>query len=151
MNKQEYDMTLRTSCKECPALETKNNKDFCFYYQDYVNHPCGNRFSEKPTATQEQLHKEWITYLENNPPPTVVQAAILQDDKIYTLPRPNRHHNIIHYMILQGFKRPITGEQGFLLSDGTFADRYTAKIVAIEAKQKTKETKKQELFSEDLW
>lgn len=150
MNKQDYDMPMRTSCKECPALETKNGKDFCYYYQSYTTNPCGNRFSEKPDHTQEELHDEWVTYLENNPPPTVEQAAIFQDEKIYTLPRPNRHHNIIHDMILKGHKRPITGEQGFVLSDGSFVDRRVAKIVALEAKQITK-TRNDDLFSEDLW
>ena len=48
----------------CPCLETKDNKDFCFYYQSYINinMPCGNYFLEKPEYTQEEY--EEIAYGE---------------------------------------------------------------------------------------
>jgi len=51
---------LRTTCIGCPCKETKDGKDFCYYYQSYidVNVPCGNRFDKKPNKTQEQLEEE---------------------------------------------------------------------------------------------
>jgi hypothetical protein len=74
------------------------------------------------------------------------------DGYIYAVPRPGRHHTVIGMMADYGHPTPIKGEQGFILSDGTFADRQAAKIVAKKAKQLLpRASKSDELFSEDLW
>ncbi len=77
----------------------------------------------------------------------------------YSLPKPNRHHNVIHYI------HNLTGDygigaeqtpdgrdgQGFYLEDGTYLDRYQAAILAVESGQIDKTNWGKELFSEDLW
>lgn len=67
---------------------------------------------------------------------------------IVSAPPPARHHNLF------ALTWPLEpSEQGFLLSDGTFADREQAAVVAIAKGQTTAEkmTVKGTLFSEDLW
>jgi hypothetical protein len=48
------------SCTECPALEYKGKRPFCFWYQGVVevDKPCGNHFLTKPDKTQEQMEEE---------------------------------------------------------------------------------------------
>ena len=77
---------------------------------------------------------------------------------IISAPPPARHHNLcgLEYHLKE--KDMIVDEQttrnsGFLLSDGTYADRRRAAEVAIAAGQTTAAamTVKGTLFSEDLW
>ena len=83
----------------------------------------------------------------------VVAAAIqLPSGAVLSMPPPARHHSIIHA------ERPSCGSrgQGFLLSDGTFADRKRAAEVAIAAGQLLERAPtaghwKHGLFSEDVW
>lgn len=84
--------------------------------------------------------------------PRVELAAILGEDNIiYSVPRPGRHHDVIRLMTEQG-KNPKAGEQGFLLSDNTFANREVAKIIAKEAGQLLpREMGHNRLYSEDVW
>lgn len=83
----------------------------------------------------------------------VIAAAVLQDGKIYTMPPPKRHNDIIHAMSrTEGLERVTSEQQGFLLSNKTFATREEARLVADEAEQTSDRDKHQEkLFSEDLW
>lgn len=83
----------------------------------------------------------------------VVGVAIkAQDGTIYSLPPPNRHHNIIRLMTEAGRSKLDMREQGFILSDHTYATREKAKIVAIAAKQLLpRASKSKELFSECIW
>jgi hypothetical protein len=83
----------------------------------------------------------------------VEKAAIkMEDGKVYSVPRPGRHHDCIKLIASLGYKIPIIGEQGFVLSDGTFADRIYARKVADEANQGiARDMHLDELFSEDLW
>lgn len=80
-------------------------------------------------------------------------AAIIQDGKVYTVPRPGRHHDIIWLLAKLGFKTPIIGEQGFTDFNGNFVDRYKARIIAEENNQLIERAQKHSmmLFSEDLW
>lgn len=66
----------------------------------------------------------------------------------YTMPRPARHHNILHTM--PGDVLDV--EQGFLTSDGRYVDREEARQLAETAGQllPTAINHKQ-LFSEDVW
>lgn len=58
-----------------------------------------------------------------------------------------------------GVPIPITGQQGFLTSDGMFVDRVKANEIAVAAKQTLPapcngtpfEQRGRQLFSEDLW
>lgn len=92
----------------------------------------------------------------NNQPKVllVVAAAIksAEDGIVYSVPAPGRHHNVIHMLAQAGFKPPVLGEQGFLLSDGRFATRTAAKYVARKAGQLLERASElKQLFSEDVW
>jgi len=62
-------------------------------------------------------------------------------------PAPARHHNL--FALCREAQTP--DESGFLLSDGTFADRRRAAEVAIAAAQITELAHPPFLYSEDLW
>lgn len=81
----------------------------------------------------------------------VVAAAIRQDGKIYSMPPPMRHGHVIHSMVTKGCKTPITGDQGFLLSNGKFADRKVAGVIAVAAGQIKELSHPPRLYSEDMW
>lgn len=72
---------------------------------------------------------------------------------VFSLPAPNRHHNVIHLhpisMEPEGFREV----QGFLDNNGLFLDRYDAMFVAEEAGQLIRKTGSdpRKLFSEDIW
>jgi hypothetical protein len=84
---------------------------------------------------------------------TVEHAAIKDHDgTVYVVARPGRHHHVIRLMVDSGCKKPVTGEQGFVLSDGRFADREEAARIALESGQIVKlKWGPTDLFSEDLW
>lgn len=86
----------------------------------------------------------------------VVAAAIIgHDGKVCSLPPPARHHDVIRHMVhVLDHPIPIKGEQGFVLSDGTFARRRRAKVMAVANDQILPHMKHMQnpyLFSEDLW
>jgi hypothetical protein len=71
---------------------------------------------------------------------------------IISAPPPARHHNLFAIIYNQKDDEVPEEEQGFLLSDGTFADRVKAAIVAQVSGQLTKPMIAYPwLFSEDLW
>jgi hypothetical protein len=86
-------------------------------------------------------------------PVGVVAAAILDPEgKPVSLPPPARHGHIIRYMAEElHHKTPISGEQGFMLSDGRFARRKPAGRIAIKAGQIRELSHPSLLYSEDLW
>lgn len=70
-----------------------------------------------------------------------------------SLPRPARHHHIIH-AVSESLGRPIVPhEQGFLTSTGRFVGRKEAYGIALRAGQAKPKpgTLLPDLFSEDLW
>lgn len=85
--------------------------------------------------------------------PIPIAAAIRTDDGvIHSMPPPNRHHHILHAM--NGNDGPLIvarGEQGFLMSDGTFAGRIHAGLAARSAGLIQRLQHPPELYSEDLW
>ncbi len=81
----------------------------------------------------------------------VTHAAIRHGDLVHVVRPPKRHHHIIHALAELGCETPIRGEQGFLLSDGTFATRRKAETVARAAGQLVGAMKGSILTSEDLW
>lgn len=81
-------------------------------------------------------------------------AAIrLAEGIVVTMPRPARHHTIIHVMTGLGFRQPHADEQGFMLNDGRFAWRRPALNIARRAGQLIREptAPAHGLFSEDVW
>jgi len=83
----------------------------------------------------------------------VTAAAIRDDDgKVWTLPAPARHHNILRHMYDSGKPGSFLDGQGFVLEDGTFVNRKVAAKLAVESGQiKKTEYVDGQLFSEDLW
>lgn len=83
-----------------------------------------------------------------------VVAAALFDDRtriVHSMPAPARHHQIIQALSASGVESERM-EQCFLLSDGRFARRKAALLVAREAAQVLRETAPAHgLFSEDVW
>lgn len=87
----------------------------------------------------------------------IVAAAVkTKDGVIHTLPAPNRHHHIVHALYeMAGSKSVLIearGEQGFLLSNGTFADRvFSAGLATRNGQLKKPLIAPPNLYSEDLW
>ena len=92
----------------------------------------------------------------NKPQKTILCVAMkMPDEIIYSLPRPNRHHDLIRW-ISEGtrYALPVTkgAIQGFLDSDNNFVSREEAKIIATEANQLlSRASVGKLLFSECVW
>jgi hypothetical protein len=79
-------------------------------------------------------------------------AAIKYEGEVYSLPKPSRHHNILHMMIKElKLKKVTSGEQGFLTENGEFVDRIEAGKIALSCGQCDDLVTPPRLFSEDLW
>jgi hypothetical protein len=78
----------------------------------------------------------------------ITDAAILHDGDLWI---GRRHHEIIAQMRASGVEKPITGEQGFVNSDGAFLNRIDAAAEAIACGQIAKLNWPPRLYSEDLW
>lgn len=84
----------------------------------------------------------------------VVAAAVrLPDGRVFSLPSPARHHDVIHMLHREhGIEQRGDHEQGFLLSDGRFCRRAPAKLVAERAGQLLPRAMHlKDLYSEDVW
>lgn len=85
---------------------------------------------------------------------TIEKVAIKYKGKVYSLPKPNRHHNVIK-LIYDETGKPIDGTdiQGFIDSENNFLNRKDALIVAKKTNQilDLNNIRANELFSEDLW
>lgn len=86
----------------------------------------------------------------------IVSAAVLHNGIIHSMPRPNRHHNIVHAMNgdreANGLLLIAHGEQGFLDAGGNFLSRPDAALRAKQCGQLTKALiAPPNLYSEDLW
>ena len=80
-------------------------------------------------------------------------AIISHKGEVISLPKPNRHHNVIHYMVKElNHPIPIKGQQGFITENGTYVDRVSAKYIATWHNQLLpRESGLDELFSECVW
>jgi len=85
--------------------------------------------------------------------PKIVSAAVQYQGVTFSLPRPARHHDIVHAMHAMGLPKESRREQGFLTSEGRFVDRSEARKIALAEGQVTQDKlhHKVHLFTEDLW
>lgn len=81
----------------------------------------------------------------------IIAVAIRTEQDTYDLPRPNRHHDVIHDLVMRGHATPVTGEQGFIDDQRGFVTRLEAAQIALDQRQIAKLNWPPELFSEDLW
>lgn len=83
----------------------------------------------------------------------ITHVAIIFNDKMWSLPRPNRHHHVIHQIHLDTDATDIYGDQGFLDHDGNFLDRPTALTHAISCNQllTNRPIHDDWLYSENVW
>lgn len=107
--------------------------------------------------------------LSRVPSPPITHVAIKFQDRVWSLPRPYRHHHVLRSILFlveefgeytkETFDRDIDDpsggdKQGFLDATGTYLTRKQAMIVAVANKQIMKPghpTIEDTLFSEDLW
>lgn len=87
---------------------------------------------------------------------TIQTAALNVEGIILSMPRPNRHHNIFHFMHDCGWWNHLENvpahKQGFITSEGRFVDRKEGVSIAYAASQILKKHGPEtELFSEDCW
>jgi len=88
--------------------------------------------------------------------PRIVGVALrTRDGTVVSLPKPNRHHNVIHYMHEHGFEPEEIhrAEQGFITDGGMWVRRVPAKLIAQDAGQIIRDSSggRRELYSEDIW
>ena len=92
---------------------------------------------------------------ERNSRETIVAVAINQGNLIISLPKPNRHGDLLKQLRKEdGWKFPIKQDEfGFLTNTGRFARRKPALSIAYKADQikDKKHPPMDELLSEDLW
>lgn len=81
----------------------------------------------------------------------IVGVAIDYKGKIYELPKPARHPDIIKYIHEETGDLNIFGNQGFITDNGEFLDRKKGLEYAISSGQIKDAKKRGLLFSEDLW
>lgn len=96
-------------------------------------------------------------------PEIVTTAALLVNGVIWTLPRPARHHILLHAWAHAHWvhdpvtntghprKVPTDAVQGFMTSEGRFVDRKEAERIARACGQLKGPMLGHELTSEDLW
>lgn len=88
---------------------------------------------------------------------TIIAAALRGTSGVHALAPPNRHHDVIRWMLANGHGMSETCEasQGFLTNQGRYVEREEALAIALAAQQIHEEHRPvpglPELFSEDLW
>jgi len=95
----------------------------------------------------------------------IIASAILFEGKVWTVPRPGRHHDVIRHVVDTAKVDFVGGEQGFIAGDGSgqgrFVDRREARKIAEAAGQLIAGRRDNDgvpyvaqddrLFSEDVW
>ena len=105
-----------------------------FFVSDDIGMPLSQGFDTEAKAI------EVMTLLEQGLPNSefIKSAAICADDgRIWSLPPPHRHYDIVEYMRQFGYEGGVDrpGQQGFLLSDNKFCSRTDAYEIAEKAGQ----------------
>ncbi len=85
--------------------------------------------------------------------PELIVAAAVYHGCVISLPKPARHHTILHSLSLMGIDAMLIhgDNQGFITSEGRYVNRVEAFGIAYKAKQIPRDSKGPQLFSEDLW
>ena len=82
----------------------------------------------------------------------ILGVAIVLNDKIHKLPKPNRHSDLIHKIRAEGICGLISQKnQGFYSGSGEFISREEARALVVESGQCKNPDHPDLLFSEDLW
>lgn len=82
----------------------------------------------------------------------IAAAAMQKGALIVSLPRPNRHGDIIKCIVTDlSMEDAHDFDQGFITSEGRYVDRREGAAIAIAAGQITELQCPPNLFSEDLW
>ncbi len=85
----------------------------------------------------------------------ITHVAMFWEGKLYSLPKPNRHHHIIHQVATETGRSIGRSWQGFLDDTGKFIGRKEACKLAERAGQlnvvRPKTSPRDVLFSEDVW
>lgn len=82
----------------------------------------------------------------------ITHVAIKYNGTLYSLPKPNRHHHIIHQIHLATGDTDIFGDQGFLDDQGNFLDRAAALVHAKVCNQlNDRHLWDDWLYSENVW
>lgn len=82
----------------------------------------------------------------------ITHVAMIVKGKLYSLPKPFRHHNIIYDLAQKGMRTPIAPDsQGFLTDQGEYLDRTQGAVYALNVGQISKLIVSPDLYSEDLW
>lgn len=87
--------------------------------------------------------------------PPITHVAIRFQGKVWSLPAPNRHHDVIRLIVEETGVEYVNAhgdDQGFLDESGRYLRRQAALLSAEangQVKQKTNPPNK--LFSEDIW
>jgi hypothetical protein len=88
-------------------------------------------------------------------PERIDRAAVRCGDKVYSVPRPGRHHDILR--VIFEANDPLLPlitlrDQGFVTDQGRFVSREEACVIARAAGQILVKTNPEyQLFSEDVW
>ncbi len=89
--------------------------------------------------------------------PSIVGVAIKNAGKVWSLPKPNRHHNVIRHIVeVTGNGIKCSDVHGFITDDGVFLNRCEAMVLARVNGQLNRRPGAQfyqgpDLYSEDLW
>ena len=78
-------------------------------------------------------------------------VAIMYENKMYSLPTPARHGDVIKLIVKEAGVRRVYGEQGFVTDEGVFLDRMSATDYALKSGQVEGPIRSSGLCSENLW
>jgi hypothetical protein len=84
----------------------------------------------------------------------IVGVAVKDTEgNVHSLPKPNRHCDVIQYMGEEKQARFAFGDhnQGFVDEDGNFLSRQEARKIALKNGQCEETIRPDRLYSEDLW
>lgn len=86
---------------------------------------------------------------------TIVGVAAKAYGKLYQLPKPNRHHDLLDIMFKErGEQEQVAAdEEGFITSTGRYVNREEGLVIAQKANQILPERHNHpsELYSESVW
>ena len=82
----------------------------------------------------------------------ILGVSILINDKVYKLPEPSRHSDLIRQIRAEGVRGPISQKaQGFYSGSREFIARNEARAIVMRTGQCSNPDHARLLFSEDLW